>query len=281
MQSVIVIATHRTGIKFLENLLTSFRGYAKYPILVVVSEYRKRDLETFSSILKRFRELPLSLETMETNSFELGGLYTAYRKTNCDELLLLSHSCEIVNPKLFDVVFHEYAGRSVAFGLQSGNWNDWLGSTRERERFILKYLDRATNDRLLRLGSVRFWQGHIGKFRREILNKMNLLEYLPANMIEAVSKSELLFTSTYHSLDKSAVELFPDWIDGDVIEEKFGKQRLKIGNDYVIKWKTHWTPEMVFEDMNNKHALYRARKFAKRQASTAFKWIKMQMKATQ
>src|ERR1035437_3681231 len=101
MKSVIVIPTHRTGIKFLENLLVSFQGYSKYPILIVVLEYRQRDREAFSSILNRFSELPLSLEIMETNSFELGGLYTAYKKTDYDEFFLLSHSCEIVNRDIF------------------------------------------------------------------------------------------------------------------------------------------------------------------------------------
>jgi hypothetical protein len=279
MKSVIVIPTHRTGIKFLENLLVSFQGYSKYPVLIVISEYRYEDRKAFSSVLRTFSELPLSLETMETNSFELGGLYTAYQETDYDEFFLLSHSCEIVNRDIFDIVLNEYAGRSVAFGLQTGDWNDWLGRTRENERFILKYLDGATNDKLARLGNIRFWQGHIGKFRREILDRMNLLEYLPNNMIEAVSKSELLFTSVYHSLDKNAVVLFPDWIDGEVVEEKFGKERLKIMNEYIIKWKTHWSPEMVFEAMRSRHAGYRAKKYARRQAATALKWIKGKVKA--
>ncbi len=279
MKSVIVIPTHRTGTKFLENLLTSFRGYSKYPILIVISGYRRSDRKAFSSLLNNFSELPLTLETIGTNSFELGGLYTAYTKTDYDEFFLLSHSCEIVNPDIFDIVFNEHAGRSVAFGLQSGEWNDWLVHTRQNERFILKYLDEATSDKLAQLGNIRFWQGHIGKFRREILNRMNLLEYLPNNMIEAISKSELLFTSTYHSLDDSTVVLFPDWIDGNVVEEKFGRKRLKIMNEYIIKWKSHWTPEMVFEEVRSRHVGYRAIKYARRQAGKAFRWIKRQVKA--
>jgi hypothetical protein len=279
MKDVIVIPTHRTGTRFLENLLVSFQGYNKYPILIVVSEYRQRDRKVFSSILNRFSNLPLTLETMETNSFELGGLYAAYRKTDYDEFFLLSHSCEIVSRDIFDIVFNEYAGRSVAFGLQSGNWHDWLGRTRQNERFILKYLDGATSNKLAQLGDIRFWQGHIGKYRREILDKMDLLEYLPKNMIEAISKSELLFTSTYHSLDDTTAVLFPDWVDGDVVEERFGKKRLKIMNEYIIKWKTHWTPEMVFEGIKNRHMTYRARKYARLQAAVAFKWIKKQVKA--
>ena len=252
MKRVIVVPTYRTGIKFLENLLSSFRGYRKYPILIVISDYRESDREVFSAVLNKFPELPLSLETIETNSFELGGLYTAYKKTDYDEFLLLSHSCEIVNPDIFDLVFDVHAGRSVAFGLQSGDWGAAMGRERQNEEFILRHLDRETHDKLVRLGSVRFWQGHIGKFRREILNRMNLLEYLPTNMIEAISKSELLFTSTYHSMDSTTVVLFPDWVDGDVVQKKFGRKRLKIVNEYIIKWKTHWSTDMVFADMGSK-----------------------------
>ena len=278
MKNVIVIPTHRTGTKLLENLLASFQGYSEYPILIVISDYGQSDREAFSSIINSFSKLPLSLETIETNSFELGGLYTAYKKTDYDEFFLLPHSCEIVNRDIFDIVFNKNAGRSVAFGLQIGDWNAFMGHKRQNERFILKHLDRATYDKLVQLGKIRFWQGHIGKFRREILNGMNLLDYLPHNMIEAVSKSELLFTSTYHSLDTTTVVLFPDWTDGKVVEEKFGKKRLKIKNEYIIKWKTHWSPEMVFEDMKSKYVGYRATKYARNQAAIGFEWIKRQVK---
>lgn len=274
MKNVIVIPTHRTGTKLLENLLASFQGYDKYPILIVISDYRQSDRKTFSSIIDSFSKLPLSVETIETNSFELGGLYTAYKKTDYDEFLLLPHSCEIVKHEIFDIVFNKNAGRSVAFGLQIADWNAFLGHRRRNERFLLRHLDRAIYDELVRRRNVVFWQGHIGKFRREILHGMNLLEYLPNNMIEAVSKSELLFTNTYHSLDRDAVVLFPNWIDGEVVEEKFGKKRLKIKNEYMIKWKTHWSPEMVFEDMKSKHLRYRAKKYTKNQAAMIFKWIK-------
>ncbi|MGC2516281.1 MAG: hypothetical protein WA383_17280 [Terriglobales bacterium] len=277
MKSVIVIPTHRTGTNFLENLLASFQGYNEYPILVVISEYRQGDRKTFSSIINSFSKLPLSLETIETNSFELGGLYTAYNKTDYDEFFLLPHSCEIVNRDIFDIVFERNSGRSVAFGLQIGDLNAFLGHRRQNERFILKYLDRATYEGVVQLGNFRFWQGHLGKFRREILNRMNLLDYLPNNIVEAVSKSELLFTSAYHRMDTTTMVLFPDWIDGKVVEEKFGKKRLKIENEYIIKWKTHWSYEEIFEEMKSRHVGYRATKYAKHRAAMAFKWIKGQV----
>lgn len=258
MTSLIVIPTHRTGIAMLENLLKSFRGVDKYPILIVICDYKKQDEIAFRSIKERFLHLPLSWELITTNSFEFGGLYTAYEKTDYDELLLLSHSCEIVNPDILDLVFKEHRNKSVAFALQTGNWNSTTG---ENLGLAMKYLDGETNAKLLELGDLQFWQAHLGKYRRVILDKMNLSDYLPTNMIEAISKSELLFTSTYQSLDAETVVLFPNWKDGKVFEEKFGRTRLKIENEYLIKWKTHWTTDMVFDEFRAKYPFNRMKKW--------------------
>jgi len=271
MTSVIVIPTHRSGVGLLANLLGSFNGYNKYPILVVISDYRKKDGKVFRDIKEKFLHLPITWEHIKTNSFELGGLYTAYKETNYDEFLLLSHSCEIVNTEIFDLVFEKWLGKSVAFGLQSGNWKYAQG---ENEKFTLRHLDRRTNSELLNLGDITFWQAHIGKYRRTILDQMNLPEYLPTNMIEAISKSELLFTSTYHAADSSTVVLFPSWKDGNVFEEKCGKKRLKIMNDYIIKWKTHWNTNMVFDDMRSQYTSYIVKKLLRSKFPTIYSRLK-------
>lgn len=257
MTSLIVIPTHRTGVAMLENLLKSLKGFEEYPILIVICDYKKHDERVFQSIKDRFLDLPLSWEQIKTNAFELGGLYTAYEKTDYDELLLLSHSCEIVNLDILDLVFKEHRNKSIAFALETGNWNSIQG---ENLDLTLKYLDGKTNAKLIGLGEVQFWQGHIGKYRRAILDKMNLLEFLPTNMIEAISKSELLFTSTYQSLDPETIVLFPTWKDGEVFENKFGRTRLKIANEFLIKWKTHWTTDMVFDEVRDKQFPQRIKK---------------------
>ena len=96
----------------LENLLTSFGGYTAYPILVVVCDYKRSDNKIFARIGERFAHLPITWDHIETNSFEFGGLYTAYHKTKYEEFLLLSHSCEILNLALFDLVFEKHKGKS-------------------------------------------------------------------------------------------------------------------------------------------------------------------------
>lgn len=248
----------------LGNLLRSFNGYDKYPIMVVLCDYQPKDQKIFRAVRKEFAHLPITWAEIRTNSFELGGLYTAYQKTSYEELLLLSHSCEIVNPAIFDLVFEKLRSKSVAFALQTGNWKSAQG---DNLRLTLKHLDHETNRELLRLGDIEFWQAHLGKYRRPILDQIDILKYLPGNMIEAISKSELLFTSTYHSLDPDSVVLFPGWKDGDVFEEKFGRKRLKIMNEYLIKWKSHWTTDMVFDEVRGEYFQERVKRVVRRMLS--------------
>lgn len=250
---VIVIPTHRTGVAMLENLLASLKRCTAYPILIVICDYKRSDKIVFARIREQFSYLPITWERIETNSFEFGGLYTAYQKTNYDEFLLLSHSCEILNPALFDLVFEKHKGKSVAFTLEPGNWQ---ATQSEDQKLLLKYINEDTNRKLLELGEVRFWLAHLGKYRRVILDKMDLKQYLPTNMFEAISISELLFTTTYQSLDPATIVLFPE-CRRNVFEEKFGRTRRKIENDYFIKWQTHWTLNMVFEDIQSKLWRYR------------------------
>ncbi len=225
-KDVIVIPTHRSGIKFLENLLTSFKGYKKYPILIVVNDYEEKDFELFLQVKNKFKELPITIENLETNSFTFGGVYTAYQKTDYEEMLLLGHSCEIVNNDLFDLVFQKHENKSIAFALQDA----------------LISIDSSTPRRF------KFWQGLIGKYRRKILDQMNLPEYLPLNIYESLVRSEVFFTNKYQELDKDTIVLFPTWVDRPVYENKFGKARMKIANDYLIKWKGHWNVVQVLEE---------------------------------
>ena len=258
--SVIVIPTHRTGVAMLENLLTSLKGHTAYPILIVICDYKRSDKKVFARIREEFAHLNITWEHIKTNSFEFGGLYTAYQKTKYEEFLLLPHSCEILNPALFDLVFEKHKGKSVAFTLEPGNWRL---TQDEDQRLLLKYIDDDTNLKLLELGEVRFWLAHLGKYRRVILDKMDLQQYLPTNMFEAISISELVFTTTYHSLDPATIVLFPE-CRRNIFEEKFGRTRRKIENDYFIKWQTHWTLSMVFEDIQSKLLRYRVKNKVKK-----------------
>ena len=248
MKPLIVVPTHRSGTAFLVNLLESFKNHSPYPILIVVNDHRSDDEDIYAVIAKRYSSLSLSVEYLASNSFELGGLLVAMERTDCDEFFLVSHSCEIVDHGIFELVFETHGGVSIGLASQTGNWAWNLGKQREYESLILTYLEPSIHERLLQLGEISFWQGHLGKYRRPVLELLDLYRYLPNNMIEAISKSELLFSHDYQQLEPESVILFPRWYAG-VIEEKFGKPRMKIANEYIIKWKSHWTAEMVYSDM--------------------------------
>ena len=220
-----------------------------------MNDHRRNDEDIFGEIAKRYAALSLSVEYLASNSFELGGLLVAMERTDCDEFFLVSHSCEIVDHGIFELVFDTHGGVSVGLAIQTGKWEAALGKQRRYERLILRYLDPRIHDRLLQLGRISFWQAHIGKYRRPVLELLDLYRYLPTNMIEAISKSEMLFSHDYQQLEPDSVILFPRWVDAGVIEEKFGKPRMKIANEYIVKWKSHWSPEMVYRDMMGRRTL--------------------------
>jgi hypothetical protein len=214
MDEVILIPTHRSGTLFLDNLLSSFRGFNRYPIVVVITGFEQADEREILAVTGRFPALPISIMTT-TDHFNFGALYAVYERTDHRDIFLLPNSCEIVNAELFELVFERARERSVAFALMGG------------------------------LGEGGFWHSEIGKYRRPVLDRMDSLEgYLPRTALDAV-KTEMTFTPRYHSLDPKTVVLFPDWVDSNHFEEKFGERRMKIANEYIIKWKGHWTIEMV------------------------------------
>lgn len=129
------------------------------------------------------------------------------------------------------------------------NWRGALGESREFEPIILKYLDPKTHERLLNLGKFIFIPSLVGKYRREILEQMDFQSYVPTNILEAFANGEYLFSNDYIALDKEMIVLFPDWIDQPKFEHIYGKTRMKLENEFIIKWKSHWTPQMIFDGL--------------------------------
>jgi FkbM family methyltransferase len=219
---VIVIPSHVTGMPFLINLLESFGDYDKYPILIVINEYKEDVEPSYQEILRRFGHLPLTLGRVKSNSFEFGGLLYAYDQTQYENFFLLPHSCEIVDPKIFDVAFEEFRHRSVAFFLRKS------------------------------LSGSGFWESHIGKYRREVLTALDFKKYQPHNIYEATFVSEMVFTHAYHEQDPSTHAMYTLFEQTGEVTEKFGKPRLKMATPYLIKWKTHWSALMIFKSFPKK-----------------------------
>jgi hypothetical protein len=71
----------------------------------------------------------------------------------------------------------------------------------------------------------------------------SLLPPLPA---KPTKKMEAIMFETYYArkIPKSAT-LFPDFDDTHIFVHKHGKDRMVLENDYVIKYKATWHPDMV------------------------------------
>lgn len=253
MDQVIVIATHISGVQFLENLLESFRGYNKYPILLAVSDSQIENEHVFLNIKNNFKELPIEIIFEEKNLFEYTGIYSAYYKTKYNEFLLLGHSCEIVNPKIFDLAFETHKGISCAGCLAYCDWGICFNgnlTNEERTTILFQYISPEDNQKIINKGQNVYCVSYLGKYRREILDKMDLSFYNTAsNIIDAHLKLEIAFTSDYFALDSLWEQIFPFLFqDGiNIFEKKFGKYRKKYQNEYIIKYKSHWSLEMLLD----------------------------------
>ena len=178
MKQAIVIASTPQTSEALTNLIDSLKGYNKYPIIVLID-----------------------------NTFELGKINYIYHSTDIDEFLLLHDSCEIKDLSLFDIVFEEHRGESVAL-----------------------------SDCPCIFGC------YLGKYRREVLAKMFIP--LPKNKSEAV-QYEVEFNKMYIDNEPNFTLLFNDLRDRQVFEEKFGRLNMKLENKYLIKYKGTWSPAMI------------------------------------
>lgn len=216
---VIVIPTHVSGFPFLDNVLRSFNGYDRYPILVVINECTPGARQQVERICEQFPDLPITIGELGSNSFELGGLLVAMRSTTYQNLFLLPHSCEVVDPVIFEIAFEKYRGRSVAFFLED------VGA------------------------DARHWNSHIGKYRRSVLEAVKFETYLPRNLYEAMSKSEYGFTVSYDAVEPDAAAIFANSLPAGHCVEKFGRKRLRISTPYLVKWKSHWTAGMLLRDL--------------------------------
>lgn len=215
--SVIGVATHRSGVAFLRNFLASLRNYAAYPIVVVINDFKDDDRQLFEGILNEFAHLPIQVATLRENYGEFGVLAAMDRVSRCDNVFLLSHSCEIKDPTLFDIVFRDLPYESSV---------------------ALSYLP------FYRTHAYRVWTSFLGKYRREVLRDIAFEHYAPRSVFE-FHLAEICMTHTYGIADPDVHVLFPDFAEGDIIEEKFGRRVMKIENAYLIKWKSHWNLDQL------------------------------------
>lgn len=178
MKQAIVITSIPESGSWLANCIKSFNGYSKYEI-IVLCDY----------------------------NYELGKLRWIMNNTDLDEFCLIHDTCEVKNPKVFEIMFDKYKGRSVALS-----------------------------------DSPTIFGMYLGKYRREILNSMIIPK--PKTKLENV-KYEISFNNEYAKNDPNAIILFKNFKDNYLFENKFGRVNMKLENKYLIKWKGSWNIEMI------------------------------------
>lgn len=177
-------------------------------IVVLTGEGREKILYNFSiQNVFSHKQLIYTLFEYDKGDFELGAIRHMFYNTDIDEFLLLHDTCEIKDNKLFDIVFDQYEGKSVALANHPCIFGMYLG-----------------------------------KYRREVLNMM----YIPKahNKIEAV-EYEMTFNTEYCKLDGDVKLLDNPLHDTDVFIEKFGRKNMVLENDLLIKYKATWNRSMV------------------------------------
>lgn len=82
----------------------------------------------------------------------------------------------------------------------------------------------------------------IGKYRREILETMNIL---PTTTKKEAVLAEMIFNKDYCSRESKLTTLFPEFRNSNVFEEKFGRKNMVLENEYLKKYKGTWSWDMV------------------------------------
>lgn len=198
MNQGIVICTWSGGKEQLTVLLDSLKG-TTYPIVIVVNDAPNADwVNNLSSEYLVFR--------MPWDGYELGAMQVALRHTNLDEFVLLQDTFEILDITLFDRLFNDYPGQSVAYNPH--------------------------------------FQMYLGKFRREALEKMEIPEV--RNKADAVLQEEhftkeyrAIETTVVFNPAFIDNNFYDSW------EERWGRKNLVLKDQYLIKRKGVWDASQI------------------------------------
>jgi len=182
----------------------------KQIIYVATTPGRVEFLTNFLESMRKYDgKYPLFIES----SYEYGWFDFA-RNYEWDELLFLHDSCEIKDYDLFDMVFETYKGKSVSF-----------------------------------TGIPYFLMG-LGKFLRDPYLKAS---FDTKNAYMDYKDKEFTFGNDYVKYaGEPPVVLFPEFLENEkkdkyrAMERKFGRQNIILENQYIKKYKGHWTRKMLY-----------------------------------
>lgn len=206
MKQGILVVTWNGGSEPCEMLLRSLWN-VPYPVLVVVNNGKEMSQENWKKLYTLTGEQNWRIHDQPYDSFEIGAIKVTLEKTDWEEFFVLQDTFEVKNKDLFRRVFEEFPGQSVSY-------NPYL-------------------------------QMYLFKYRREILEKMNLPEVRSKR--ESIRLEEV-FNREYEKLDGNLHIFNPRFRDDAFYgnyEERFGRKNLKLEDDYLIKRKGTWTTEQI------------------------------------
>jgi hypothetical protein len=186
-----------------QQLEGPLKGYSQ-DVIVVINEIEKTtDHATLAWLMDNHKVIPI-----DGNRWEVGGLEAMLVFTGYQEWVMIQDTLEILDASIFQVMFDDFPGRSVAYGPG--------------------------------------WMCYLGKYRREVLLHFPLPTVL--NKMDAVYYEHILPTMYgVMAVAVEGQEphiLFPEWTNknpANYYEEKFGRNNLVIANPYVLKRKsTEW-----------------------------------------
>jgi hypothetical protein len=184
-----------------ELLETSLKDYNRDIVVVINDIAAVKDEETLSWLMNCGHKV----FPVEGNRWEMGGLEAMIVFTGYEEFILIQDTLEIKDTKIFDIMFDEYPGRSVAFG--------------------------------------KDWACYLGKYRRQILMQFPLPPVL--NKMDAFYWEQVLpmaYEGVAKQLEGHELAvLFPEWHNknpNNYYDEKFGRTNIVLDNPYLIKRKS-------------------------------------------
>lgn len=147
------------------------------------------------------------VHVINDNGFELAHISKAY-DMGFDEFLYIHDTCIIKDIKLFDMLFEEQRGQSVAL-----------------------------SDHPCIFGM------YIGKYKREALRGMEMP--IVDSKLQAINYEETWTREYVNRPEAHVVLLTPPLHDGSNFVTIRGKQYMKLENDFIIKLKGTWSRNMI------------------------------------
>jgi|GEM_PF-1414708 len=206
MKQGIVIVTWSGGEKPCRRLIDSVWGI-EYPVAIVINDAQNIPPDWLRNLYVLSGEMDWHLLPQNFDGFEIGAIERILEDTDWEEFILLQDTIEIKDKDLFRKLFEDYPQQSVAYNPH--------------------------------------FQMYLGKFRREILNKLTLP--IVRTKIEAVRQEEL-FTRDYWNADPETKVFNPHFRDENFYsnwEEEFDRRNLKMEDDYIIKRKGTWDSKQL------------------------------------